>query len=134
MKVHWDFLAIIFLISLSCTNSLPTLDLYVDNVVVVLDAMLYFAAEDTRITGTELRYLDAPVCGSHGVAHQVNSVQVVLTDTHLSLQSHQDGGDFFFGDVAPLDAMSKWSNCGSPWVWDCVVLHYKIQSLFNLKS
>lgn len=128
MKVDWDFLAIILLITLFVSTSVPTLDLYVNNVVVVLNTMLHFTTEDTGIAGTELRYLDAHVGGIGGVLHKVNPVQVVLTNTHLSLQGDEDRGDFFFGDMAPLDAVRKWRNRGSPRVWDCIILHNKKQS------
>lgn len=59
-----------------------------DDVVAVLDAVLNLTAVDSCVTGPQLRYLDANICRSHGVAHQMNSVQVALTDKHLSFQGH----------------------------------------------
>lgn len=96
-----------------------------DVVVVVLDAVLNLTAVDSRVTGPQVRYLDAGVCRGRGVAQQVNPVQVALADTHLSFQSHQDGRDLFFGDEAPFDAVREGSDGGSSWVWDSVVLHGK---------
>lgn len=95
-----------------------------DDVTVVLDAVLNFTAVDSGVAGPQPRYLDAGVRRRHRVAHQVNSVQVALADTHLSLQGHEDRRDFVFGDAAPFDAMRKGSDGGSPRVWDSVVLQH----------
>ena len=102
-----------------------TLNLHVDDVVVVLDALLNLTAVNSWVGGPQLRDLDASVCGSHGVANQMNPVQVALADTHLSFQGYEDGCDFFFGDEAPFDTMKQGGDGGSSWVWDGVVLHEK---------
>lgn len=94
-----------------------------DDVVVVLDAVLDLTAIHARVTGPQLGNLDAGVRWGSGVSHQVNSVQVTLGDTHLTFQGHEDGRDFFFCDEAPLDAMSEGGDGGSSRVWDGVVLH-----------
>lgn len=100
-----------------------TLNVHVNNVVVVLDAMLNLAAVGPRVTGSQLRQLYGSICRGSGVGQQVDSVQIALTDQDLSFQGHEDGRDFFFGHMAPFDAMRKGCNGGSPRVWDCVVLY-----------
>lgn len=100
-----------------------TLNLHLDDVVAVLDAVLDLTAVESCVTGPQLGYLDAGVRGSRGVAHQVNSVLEALADEHLSLHGHQDHFDVFFGDEAPFDAMSEGSDGGSSRVWDRVVLY-----------
>lgn len=73
----------------ACDTSLTdTLNLHMDDVVVVLDAVLDLTAVDSCVTGPQPRYFDARIGRSRGVSHQMNSVQVVLANAHLSFQGH----------------------------------------------
>ena len=109
-----------------------TLNVNMDDVVVVLDAVLNLTPIHSCVSGMQITYLDASICWGLRVAQQVNSVQVALADVHLSLQSHQDGRDLFFGDKAPFNAMRTGSNGGSSRIWDGVVLRWKKQYFYRV--
>ena len=89
---------------------------------VVLDAMLNLAAVDARVVRAQLGHLDAGVAGGRGVAHHLNSVQVVGVDAHLSLHRYEYRGDFLLGDAAPFDAMGERCNGRCSWVVDSEIL------------
>lgn len=91
----------------------------------VLDPMLNLTSVDPRVTGPQLRYLDASIQRVQGVVQQVNPVKVAFADAYPALQGHQDGGDSFLGDVAPFDTMRERSDDRSSRIRDRVVLQVK---------
>lgn len=94
----------------------------VHKVIGVLDAALNFTAIHSCVTGMQLRYPDAGVTWSLGVALQLNSVQIIFTDAYLSLQKHNNGCDLFFCDMAPFNTIGKGVDGGSTRVFNSVVL------------
>lgn len=126
--IHWVSLLV----------HLHTLDLDMDDVMTVLDVVLNLTAIHSCVTGTQLRYPDASISWASRISRQLNSVPVVLRDTHPSLQGNEDSWDIFFGDEAPFDAMRQRRDGGSSRVFNSVVLrkrkpfHHQLVSWLHL--
>lgn len=84
---------------------LCTLNLDVDGVVVILNAMHHLTAIGARVPGAQLCHLHGNIGGDGGVVDEVDPIQVVRLHPDLAIRGHQDEGHLALVDVAPLDAV-----------------------------